>query len=174
MNAKRLSQCVKIMFSFTTHIRWHCLEAQLTLTIPLLKSPKVMSPDATTRVLPLVLSCKSSIASTVFLTAPLKRTSSWSFDEKLLIQSLYKVLTYVSKANPIVLYLRDIENLLFRSQRTYNLFQKLLQKLSGPVLILGSRIMDLSSEDAHEIDEKLSAVFPYNIDIRPPDDETHL
>ncbi|KAL0794016.1 hypothetical protein Bca101_065393 [Brassica carinata] len=107
-------------------------------------------------------------------SAPLKRTSSWSFDEKLLIQSLYKVLTYVSKANPIVLYLRDIENLLFRSQRTYNLFQKLLQKLSGPVLILGSRIVDLSSEDAHEIDEKLSAVFPYNIDIRPPDDETHL
>ena len=44
--AKRLSQCVKIMFSFTTHMRWHCLEAQLTLTIPLLKSPKVMSPDA--------------------------------------------------------------------------------------------------------------------------------
>ncbi|XP_056851175.1 uncharacterized protein LOC108827342 isoform X4 [Raphanus sativus] len=107
-------------------------------------------------------------------SAPLKRTSSWSFDEKLLIQSLYKVLTYVSKANPIVLYLRDIENLLFRSQRTYNLFQKLLQKLSGPVLILGSRIVDLSSEDAQEIDEKLSAVFPYNIDIRPPDDETHL
>ncbi|CAA7053806.1 unnamed protein product [Microthlaspi erraticum] len=107
-------------------------------------------------------------------SAPLKRTSSWSFDEKLLIQSLYKVLAYVSKANPIVLYLRDIENLLFRSQRTYNLFQKLLQKLSGPVLILGSRIVDLSSEDAHEIDEKLSAVFPYNIDIRPPDDEGHL
>ncbi|XP_024003729.1 spastin [Eutrema salsugineum] len=107
-------------------------------------------------------------------SAPLKRTSSWSFDEKLLIQSLYKVLAYVSKANPIVLYLRDIENLLFRSQRTYNLFQKLLQKLSGPVLILGSRIVDLSNEDAHEIDEKLTAVFPYNIDIRPPEDENHL
>ncbi|AAF24564.1 F22C12.12 [Arabidopsis thaliana] len=116
--------------------------------------------------------------------APLKRSSSWSFDEKLLVQSLYKVmcktiksikvLAYVSKANPIVLYLRDVENFLFRSQRTYNLFQKLLQKLSGPVLILGSRIVDLSSEDAQEIDEKLSAVFPYNIDIRPPEDETHL
>ncbi|XP_020890399.1 katanin p60 ATPase-containing subunit A1 isoform X3 [Arabidopsis lyrata subsp. lyrata] len=108
------------------------------------------------------------------VSAPLKRSSSWSFDEKLLIQSLYKVLAYVSKANPIVLYLRDVENFLFRSQRTYNLFQKLLQKLSGPVLILGSRIVDLSSEDAQEIDEKLSAVFPYNIDIRPPEDETHL
>ncbi|AEE34196.1 unnamed protein product [Arabidopsis thaliana] len=108
------------------------------------------------------------------VSAPLKRSSSWSFDEKLLVQSLYKVLAYVSKANPIVLYLRDVENFLFRSQRTYNLFQKLLQKLSGPVLILGSRIVDLSSEDAQEIDEKLSAVFPYNIDIRPPEDETHL
>ncbi|KAG7587697.1 P-loop containing nucleoside triphosphate hydrolase [Arabidopsis suecica] len=108
------------------------------------------------------------------VSAPLKRSSSWSFDEKLLIQSLYKVLAYVSKANPIVLYLRDVENFLFRSQRTYNLFQKLLQKLSGPVVILGSRIVDLSSEDAQEIDEKLSAVFPYNIDIRPPEDETHL
>ncbi|KAL1213914.1 ATPase family AAA domain-containing protein FIGL1 [Cardamine amara subsp. amara] len=108
------------------------------------------------------------------VSAPLKRTSSWSFDEKLLIQSLYKVLAYVSKANPIVLYLRDVENFLFRSQRIYNLFHKLLQKLSGPVLILGSRIVDLSSEDAQEIDEKLSAVFPYNIDIRPPEDETHL
>ncbi|CAL9237491.1 unnamed protein product [Arabidopsis halleri] len=108
------------------------------------------------------------------VSAPLKRSSSWSFDEKLLIQSLYKVLAYVSKANPIVLYLRDVENFMFRSQRTYNLFQKLLQKLSGPVLILGSRIVDLSSEDAQEIDEKLSAVFPYNIDIRPPEDETHL
>ncbi|XP_010473660.1 PREDICTED: putative cell division cycle ATPase [Camelina sativa] len=107
-------------------------------------------------------------------SAPLKRSSSWSFDEKILVQSLYKVLAYVSKANPIVLYLRDVENFLFRSQRTYNLFQKILQKLSGPVLILGSRIVDLSSEDADEIDEKLSSVFPYNIDIRPPEDETHL
>lgn len=32
--------------------------------------------------------------------APLKRTSSWSFDEKLLIQSLYKVLTSYCEFQP--------------------------------------------------------------------------
>ncbi|KAL5984717.1 hypothetical protein ACLOJK_041339 [Asimina triloba] len=104
--------------------------------------------------------------------APPKRTSSWSFDEKLLIQSLYKVLFSVSKTDPIVLYLRDVEKLL-RSQRAYNLFQKLLRKLSGPVLILGSRTLDLDN-DYGEVDERLSILFPYNIEIKPPEDETHL
>ncbi|KAB1215393.1 ATPase family AAA domain-containing protein 1-A [Morella rubra] len=103
--------------------------------------------------------------------APLKRTSSWSFDEKLLIQSLYKVLVYVSKTNPVVLYLRDVDKLLFRSQRTYNLFQKMLKKLSGSVLILGSRNMEA---DYGDVDERLTALFPYNIEIRPPEDESRL
>ncbi|KAF8379621.1 hypothetical protein HHK36_029062 [Tetracentron sinense] len=105
--------------------------------------------------------------------APLKRTRSWSFDEKLLIQSLYMVLVSVSKTSPIVLYLRDIEKLLFRSQRMYKLFQKMLKKLSGPVLILGSRMLD-PGNDCSEVDERLTVVFPYNIEIRPPEDETHL
>lgn len=79
----------------------------------------------------------------------------------------------MSKTYPIVVYLRDIENLIFRSQRAYNLFQKMLTKLSGPVLILGSRIMD-SNNDNREVDERLTALFPYNIEIRAPEDETHL
>ncbi|KAI9076783.1 hypothetical protein K1719_041259 [Acacia pycnantha] len=102
----------------------------------------------------------------------LRRTTSWSFDEKLLIQSLYKVLSYVSKTYPIVLYLRDVEKLLNRSQRTYKLLQKMLEKLSGPVLILGSRVPD-PGNDYNEVDEKIAAVFPYNIVIRHPDDESH-
>ncbi|XP_011026962.1 PREDICTED: cell division control protein 48 homolog C-like [Populus euphratica] len=106
-------------------------------------------------------------------SAPLKRTSSWSFDEKLLIQSLYKVLVHVSKTSPIVLYLRDVEKILFRSKRTYNLFQKMFNKLSGSVLILGSRVLD-QSNDSREVDEGLAALFPYNIEIKPPGDETHL
>ncbi|KAA8520892.1 hypothetical protein F0562_011565 [Nyssa sinensis] len=105
--------------------------------------------------------------------APLKRTSSWSFDEKLFIQTLYKVLVSVSKTNPIVLYLRDVEKLLFRSQRMYILFQKMLKKLSGSVLILGSRILD-PGNDYREVDERLTSLFPYNIEIKPPKDETHL
>lgn len=105
--------------------------------------------------------------------APLRRTSSWSFDEKLLIQSLYKVLVSESKTSPIVLYLRDVEKLVLRSQRVQIMFQKMLQKLSGPVLILGSRILD-PDYDYREVDERLTNLFPYNIEIKPPEDETHL
>ncbi|WCJ26391.1 P-loop containing nucleoside triphosphate hydrolases superfamily protein [Euphorbia peplus] len=103
----------------------------------------------------------------------LKRTSSWSFDEKLFIQSLYKVLMYVSKASPIVLYIRDVDSLLSRSPRIYTLFQKMLKKLSGSVLVLGSQIVDLANDNG-DFDEKLLTLFPYNIDIRPPEDESHL
>ncbi|CAI0414724.1 unnamed protein product, partial [Linum tenue] len=102
--------------------------------------------------------------------APLRRQSSLSFDEKLLIQSLYKVLVYVSKTSPIVLYLRDVDKFLSRSQRIYNLFNKMLKKLSGSVLILGSRSVDLESE-YREVDERLTILFPYNIEIKPPEDE---
>ncbi|KAL3498932.1 hypothetical protein ACH5RR_041664 [Cinchona calisaya] len=107
------------------------------------------------------------------IPAPLKRTSSWSFDDKILIQTLYKVLAKVSKNSPIILYLRDVEMLLCRSERVYVLFQKMLEKLSGPVLIIGSRIID-AGIDYRELDERLSSVFPYIIDIKAPVDETHL
>lgn len=84
-----------------------------------------------------------------------------------------QILVHVSKTSPIVLYLRDVDKFLSRSQRIYNLFWKMLNKLSGSVLILGSRTMD-PDYDYREVDEKLSALFPYNIEIRPPEDESHL
>ncbi|CAI0417028.1 unnamed protein product [Linum tenue] len=114
-----------------------------------------------------MLASQSASANTA---APLRRQSSLSFDEKLLIQSLYKVLVYVSKTSPIVLYLRDVDKFLSRSQRIYNLFNKMLKKLSGSVLILGSRSVDLESE-YREVDERLTILFPYNIEIKPPEDE---
>ena len=77
----------------------------------------------------------------------------------------------MSKASPIVLYLRDVDSFLSTSNRIYNLFQKMLQKLSGSILILGSRTID-PSNDYMEVDERLSALFPYNIEIRPPEDES--
>ncbi|KAL3021537.1 hypothetical protein AAZX31_05G198300 [Glycine max] len=49
----------------------------------------------------------------------------------------------------------------------------MLKKLSGPILILGSRVID-SGNDYEEVDEKLNSLFPYNIEIRPPEDESHL
>ncbi|KAJ6969834.1 hypothetical protein D5086_027899 [Populus alba] len=105
--------------------------------------------------------------------APLKHTSSWCFDEKLFLQSLYQVLVSVSERSSIILYLRDAEKLLLQSQRMYNLLDKLLKKLSGNVLILGSRMLD-QEDDCKEADERLSMLFPYNIEIKPPEDETHL
>lgn len=104
---------------------------------------------------------------------PLRRTSSLSFDEKLFVQTLYKVLSFISKNSPIVLYLRDVEKLLCRSQRVYTLFQKMLKKLSGPVLILGSQVVD-SEKDYREVDERITSVFPYIIEIKPPQEENHL
>ncbi|XP_017972891.1 PREDICTED: uncharacterized protein LOC18605670 isoform X1 [Theobroma cacao] len=117
----------------------------------------------------------SSISSNCTLTNPAshKRTSSWCFDQKLFLQSLYKVLVSVSETGSIILYLRDVEKLLLRSQRLYNLFQKLLNKLSGSVLILGSRMLD-PEDDRREVDQRLSVLFPYNIEIKPPEDETRL
>ncbi|XP_020204661.1 uncharacterized protein LOC109789991 [Cajanus cajan] len=106
-------------------------------------------------------------------SAPQKHMTSWPFDEKLLIQTIYKVLLYVSKTYPIILYLRDADKLLDRSQRIYKLFQTMLNKLSGPILILGSRVLD-SGSDYRELDDRLNSLFPYNIEIRPPEDESYL
>ncbi|XP_075647548.1 uncharacterized protein LOC142618490 isoform X2 [Castanea sativa] len=121
------------------------------------------------------LSDISSITSQCASTnsASMKRTSSWCFDEKLLLQSLYKVLVSISETGSIILYLRDVEKLLLQSQRLNNFFNKLLNKLSGSVLILGSRMLD-PQDDCREVDERLTLLFPYNIEIRPPEDETHL
>ncbi|KAL7183698.1 hypothetical protein ACSBR2_025974 [Camellia fascicularis] len=105
-------------------------------------------------------------------TAPLKRISSWSFDEKLFLQSLFKVLVSVSETSSIILYIRDVERLL-QSQRLYKLFDRMLKKLSGSVVILGSRMLD-PDEDCEEVDDRIALLFPYNIEIKPPEDEIHL
>ncbi|EEC70216.1 hypothetical protein OsI_00975 [Oryza sativa Indica Group] len=104
--------------------------------------------------------------------ASLRRASSWTFDEKILVQAVYKVLHSVSKKNPIVLYIRDVEKFLHKSKKMYVMFEKLLNKLEGPVLVLGSRIVDMDFDE--ELDERLTALFPYNIEIKPPENENHL
>ncbi|KAJ9139817.1 hypothetical protein P3X46_030515 [Hevea brasiliensis] len=117
----------------------------------------------------------SSIASQSASTNPasLKRASGWCFDEKLFLQSLYKVLISISERSSVILYLRDVEKVLLQSERMYNLFSKFLKKLSGSILILGSHMVE-QEDDCREVDERLTMVFPYNIEIKPPEDETHL
>ncbi|XP_019449729.1 PREDICTED: uncharacterized protein LOC109352274 isoform X1 [Lupinus angustifolius] len=105
--------------------------------------------------------------------APLKRTSNLCFDEKVFVRSLYKVTVSISETGSIILYIRDVEKLILQSPRLYNLLQKMIKKLSGSVLILGSQMVD-SQDDCKEIDERLNILFPYNIEIKPPEDEAHL
>ncbi|EYU25172.1 hypothetical protein MIMGU_mgv1a001471mg [Erythranthe guttata] len=105
--------------------------------------------------------------------APSKRVCSWSFDEKDFLQSLYKVLVSVSRTSGIILYIRDAEKLFLQSSRLYKLFDKMLKRLTGSVLVLGSRILD-TDEDSVEVNDKLSLLFSYNIEIRPPEDEARL
>ncbi|KAK7279886.1 hypothetical protein RJT34_24945 [Clitoria ternatea] len=104
---------------------------------------------------------------------PLKCTNSFCFDVKLFMQSLNKVLVSISENESIILYIKDAEKLFVRSERFNNLFQKLVNKLSGSVLILGSLVFD-SEDDCSDIDEELTMLFPSNIMIKPPQDEAYL
>ncbi|KAJ4913493.1 P-loop containing nucleoside triphosphate hydrolases superfamily protein [Raphanus sativus] len=113
-----------------------------------------------------------SSRSATSVSASSKRNTNLCFDERLFLQSLYKVLVSVSETNPIIIYLRDVEKLI-QSERFYKLFQRLLSKLSGPVLLLGSRLLE-PEDDCQEVGEGISALFPYNIEIRPPEDESQL
>lgn len=49
----------------------------------------------------------------------------------------------------------------------------MLKKLSGPILIIGSRVSDLYT-DYTEVDESVTSVFPYTIDIKPPEEEDQI
>ncbi|XP_062232254.1 uncharacterized protein LOC133929499 [Phragmites australis] len=102
-----------------------------------------------------------------------RRTVTWCFHEKVLIQSLYKVMVSVAENDPTILYIRDVDHFLCRSQRTYSMFQKMLSKLSGQVLILGSRLLN-SDGDNGDADERINTLFPYHVDIKPPEEENHL
>lgn len=48
----------------------------------------------------------------------------------------------------------------------------MLKKLSGPLLILGSQMLD--EDDCEEVDERLAMLFPYKIEIKPPEDDIHV
>ncbi|XP_016564487.2 uncharacterized protein LOC107863184 isoform X2 [Capsicum annuum] len=118
------------------------------------------------------ISSISSDSSSSSPVASLKRINSWSLDEKIFLQTLFKVLVSMSETSRVILYIRDVDRHL-QSARAYKLFDRMLKKLSGSVLVLGSRMFE-HEDDCEEVDEKLSLLFPYNIDIRPPEDETHL
>ncbi|XP_039685538.1 vacuolar protein sorting-associated protein 4 [Medicago truncatula] len=116
---------------------------------------------------------RSILSSKGIIRAPMTCTSRVCFDEKRLLDSLYKVLLSILETDSVILYIKNVENDFRQYPRMYNLFHELLNKLSGSVLILGSRIYD-SEDKCVEVDEKLTMLFPCNIEIKPPQDESRL
>ncbi|KAF7022864.1 hypothetical protein CFC21_035499 [Triticum aestivum] len=98
---------------------------------------------------------------------------SWNLDEKILIKSLYKMITSVSECNPVIVYIRDVNLLLGASDAACSMFKKMLSKLSGRVLIIGSYFLE-SDADSDDVDEVVSDIFPYILETKPPKEETDL
>ncbi|TKW15475.1 hypothetical protein SEVIR_5G239100v4 [Setaria viridis] len=97
----------------------------------------------------------------------------WSVDEEILMQSLYKVIVSVSECSPLILYIREVNVLLGSSPRAYDLFKKMLNKLSGRVLVIGSHFLT-ADEDSGDVDEEVTELFPYILETKPPKEESHL
>lgn len=98
---------------------------------------------------------------------------AWNLDEKILIQSLYKIITSVSESNPVIIYIRDVNILLGVSDKAHSMFKKMLSKLSGKVLIIGSHYLG-SDEDSYYVDDDVSDLFPFILETKPPTEDTLL
>eukprot|EP00249_Psilotum_nudum_P020431 c27701_g2_i1 orf=454-2958(+) len=108
---------------------------------------------------------------------PLKGSDSLAFGDKLFLSVLSKALSSLTQMGSVILFLNNVERWILKEHETYLIFQKMISELSGPMLILGSRILDpsLGKGSGHGVDEKLLAdLFPYNIDIKPPVDNAKL
>eukprot|EP00249_Psilotum_nudum_P020432 c27701_g3_i2 orf=3-1145(-) len=105
-----------------------------------------------------------------------RRSNSRTFDDTKLLSALFNVLSNLAQMGPVILYLRGIERWILKGQKSYLLFHKIIKKSSGTILILGSRIQDsLLEKGSGSPDEKLLAsLFPYSIDIKPPEDNAKL
>ncbi|CAM0881765.1 unnamed protein product [Alopecurus aequalis] len=98
---------------------------------------------------------------------------SWNLDEKILIQSLYKLITSVSECSPVIIYIRDVNLLLGVSDKAHLMFKKMLSKLCGKVLIIGSHFLE-SDEDSYYVDDDVSDLFPFILETKPPTEGTQL
>ncbi|KAM0830317.1 hypothetical protein ACQ4PT_066288 [Festuca glaucescens] len=98
---------------------------------------------------------------------------TWNLDEKILIQSLYKIITSISESSPVIIYIRDVNLLLGVSDKAHSMFKKMLSKLSGKVLIVGSHYLE-SDEDSYYVDDDVSDLFPFILETKPPTENTQL
>ena len=78
----------------------------------------------------------------------------------------------IAETSSIILYIKDVEKFLLHSKRFYKLFKKLLSKLSGSVLVVGSCV--LGQDEDRKLDKKVNVLFPCNIEIKAAEEEISL
>ncbi|MCO5584403.1 hypothetical protein L7F22_038329 [Adiantum nelumboides] len=95
---------------------------------------------------------------------------------KELVPALYRVLMKLSEDGPIILYLRDSAKLVLSGPETAALFKAVFNKLSGPVFVLSSSFLKEPHSELASVyfDKKVTAIFPYKVNIKPPKDNDKL
>ncbi|BBN05173.1 ATPase family AAA domain-containing protein 1 [Marchantia polymorpha subsp. ruderalis] len=97
------------------------------------------------------------------------------FEEEIFVDALFKVLTSLAETSPVVVYLRDVENFFFKGPKMYSLFLSKMEKMQGPIMILGSKIKPAEGHENKEtIEKKLKVLFRYSISVKPPEDNVRL
>lgn len=92
---------------------------------------------------------------------------------ELILFFILQIITSVSECNPVIIYIRDVNLLLGVSDKAHSMFKKMLSKLSGKVLIIGSHFLE-SDEDSYYVDEDVSDLFPFILETKPPTEATQL
>lgn len=85
---------------------------------------------------------------------------------ELIIQSCLQVIVSVSECSPVILYIRDVNMFLENSERAYSMFQKMLNKLPGRVLIIGSHFLTGGNDTS--VRKDVSDLFPYILETKAP------
>ena len=89
------------------------------------------------------------------------------------IKPILQIIVSASSCSPVILYIRDVDIILRSSPRAFCMFQKMLNKQFGRVLIIGSHFLD-DNQDSDDINKDLTDLFPYILETRPPNEEAHL
>ena len=84
-----------------------------------------------------------------------------------------QVIVSISECSPVILFVKDVNHLLGSSPRAYSLFKKMLNKLSGRFLVIGSHFLG-ADEDSSDVDVDVTELFPYILETKPPKEEAHL
>eukprot|EP00243_Klebsormidium_subtile_P003995 TRINITY_DN1777_c0_g1_i1.p1 TRINITY_DN1777_c0_g1~~TRINITY_DN1777_c0_g1_i1.p1 ORF type:complete len:674 (+),score=306.34 TRINITY_DN1777_c0_g1_i1:68-2023(+) len=112
------------------------------------------------------------------------RLEGASDETKALIDALFEVIAAEGE-DPLIVYIRDVENWILNNFEAYTSFKERIERVHGRVLVMTSYISkevaaapagakDDKKEALPSVPSQLAALFPSEILIRPPQDETML